>query len=156
MSKLHLRIPIDAIESRTIMANLDAAVALTLLEGLEKNLQLRRERANLYFELLAANDRIQLIPHNCGSAYLSQVAILKTSQEIEFRRILNRVKESGFEINRSYTPLHLQPKFEHFESHELKMTEEIWPFLFELPCEPGVSIQDIRDLCTKLLEIVSK
>ena len=151
MSKWNLGENSPSEEIRAKMSNVDAAIALTLLENLDENLRLRQERADLYQELLGGHKRIQLIPHRSGSAYLSQVASFRTAQAGEIERLLEKLKENGFEICRSYTPLHVQPQFKQFARQPLTTVDKTWPLLFELPCEPGVRIREIQNLCSLIL-----
>ena len=130
------------------MANLDSAIALTLLERIEENILFRRERAHLYQELLKSTGRIQLIPYRAGSVYLSQVASLQTSEPTDVDKMLQTLRDEGFALNRSYTPLHIQPRFQQYRRRPLPIVDKIWPFLFELPCEPGVRIKHVRSICS--------
>ncbi len=143
-------------KSRASMSNLDAAIALTLLEKIEENIRLRHERAQLYEEILGTNERIRLIPHQQGSTCLSQVAYVKTSNIDVIPKLLQTLKGHGFEISRSYTPLHLQASFKKYVRTPLTNVDQIWPFLFELPCEPNVRLKDIRQLCSIVLEAMKK
>ena len=138
------------------MANLDAAIALTLLENIEENIRFRQERAHLYQDLLRANGRIQLIPYQSGSVYLSQVARLRTSEPAEVDRILKILRDNGFAVCRSYTPLHIQPRFQQFRRRPLQTVDKTWPFLFELPCEPDVRIKDVRRICSLIVKAAEK
>ena len=56
-----------------IMANLNAAVARSLIHSLPENLQARRARVEAYHQLLGNELGIELIRHSPGSACLTQV-----------------------------------------------------------------------------------
>src|SRR6266850_2260714 len=55
------------------MANLNAAVAASLIHTLRENIAARRARVRAYQQLLGNDERLALIPHRSGSACLTQV-----------------------------------------------------------------------------------
>ncbi|MHB8762736.1 MAG: DegT/DnrJ/EryC1/StrS family aminotransferase, partial [Deferrisomatales bacterium] len=57
---------------RAAMANLQAAVAMALLETLDENISARRSRVEVYEDLLQGTPGLSLIRHRQGSACLNQ------------------------------------------------------------------------------------
>ena len=136
------------------MRNLEASVALTLLETLPVNLRRRREHILRYQENLAQYPQITLIPHSEGSSHLAQVIQLNPSTRGLSRRsqIVQNLKRNGFEVTGSYTPLHLLPPYQHYGNGPLKNIEKKWSHLIELPAEPSVSDEDIDRISDILVE----
>lgn len=125
---------------RSSIANLDAAVAVSLLDTLEQNLSARRERVRGYRSLLANAEKVRLIDHAEGSACLTQpIEITGEGTKERIVRITTGLRRNGYEINRSYTPLHLTPEFAQFGACGLPYTDHVWERVIELPCEPTVS-----------------
>ena len=134
--------------SRMAMSNLDAAVTSTLLDTLADNLRARRQRVAAYAELLGQETGIQLIPHHPGSACLTQVMVVNSdsAETAPITRIVNMLRASGYEVNTSYTPLHLQPAYQCYAITPLVNAERMWNRAIELPCEPSVSLQDVEQI----------
>lgn len=139
---------------REAMRNLDAAVALTLLDTLAKNIHARRERAFTYQELLADDHRLTFIPHGLGSACLTQVIEIKSrvGGDATARDIINTLRRRGYEVSDSYTPLHLFPEYRKFARSPLKNAERIWNNLIEVPCEPSVSLDAVANISSIIRE----
>ncbi len=122
------------------MANLNAAVARSLLENLQENLAARRACVQSYRELLGSDERLELIAHRNGSACLTQVLrVLPRRRSIDLAaRVIRTLNECGYEVQGSYIPIHLLPGFAQLKAGPLAHTENVWEELIELPCEPGV------------------
>jgi dTDP-4-amino-4,6-dideoxygalactose transaminase len=136
---------------RQAMANLDAAVALTLLEKLAENLRARRERVLLYSQLISDNPAVRSVPHRAGSACLKQVIeVIPGRRGAEVHDLIKLLRHQGFEVENSYTPLHILPQYRSYRRGSLKTAERLWQTLIELPCEPSVSLSDVRKICEVL------
>jgi dTDP-4-amino-4,6-dideoxygalactose transaminase len=125
------------------MANLDAAVASTLLDTLETNLVARRARIDAYRTLLGAEPKLTLLSHDEGSACLSQVVDFHGDERLALR-VQRVLRAAGYEVDRSYKPLHLQPEYHAYTRAPLPNAERVWSALVELPCEPGVRVDDVQ------------
>jgi len=132
------------------MANLNAAVALSLMQTLHNNITARRARVRAYHELLDDAVSLQLIPHRAGSACLSQVIrVLPKRRGTELASdLIERLGDAGYEVQGSYVPMHLLSHFDRCVWDRLPFTERVWADLVELPCEPTVSLDDVRDIAS--------
>lgn len=132
------------------MANLDAEVALTLLDRLDGDLSARRARVDAYVAALASEPRVSLIPHRPGSACLTQVICVDPDRPEGGSdvKVIGALREAGYEIERSYTPLHLRPEFAHLDRGALAESDRVWRSLVELPCEPSVALADVTRIGT--------
>jgi len=130
------------------MANLSAAVALTLMRTLRENVAARRERVIAYQKLLGGEQHLQLIPHRSGSACLSQVVRLlpRSRGDDPAARFMEALRRRGFEVQGSYVPIHLLSPYEKFARIPLPNVERIWADLIELPCEPAVRLDDVEQI----------
>jgi dTDP-4-amino-4,6-dideoxygalactose transaminase len=125
------------------MSNLDAAVALTLLDTLEANLAARRARVEAYGRLLGGQRKFALLPHRPGSACLTQLIDFRGDEALALR-VVAALRGAGYEVDRSFRPLHLQKAYERFASRPLPTAERTWASLVELPCEPEVTFDDVE------------
>ena len=130
------------------LANLNAAVALTLVQSLPENIVARRVRARAYRELLADQPALELIPHRPGSACLTQVARLKKKgpREDFSVAVIARLKNAGYEVQGSYVPIHLLGNFDKCVWDRLPYADRVWSDLIELPCEPDVSLDEVEKI----------
>lgn len=142
---------------RSAMRNVDAAVAVTLLETLAFNVRARRERAALYQELLRGAPGVRVIPHREGSACLTQVIALDPdgTAGTTVPGVIGALRAGGVEVNASYTPLHLLPEFQQFGGRELDHAARVWSRLVELPCEPSVQLDDVRRVTMIVRQVVT-
>lgn len=128
------------------MANLNAAVALTLARRLRENVSARRERARAYQDLLGAERRLALIPHEPGSACLTQVVrVFPAHGDNDVSTgLIEALAREAYEVQGSYVPIHLIRRYETYARQPLPNAERVWPDLIELPCEPDVSLGDVE------------
>jgi len=131
---------------RESLANLNAAVAFSLMQTLGENMAARRARVAAYRELLGAAERLTLIAHQAGSACLTQVVRVLPRRRAEdaAAKIIKTLGAAGYEIQGSYVPIHLFPRYQQFVREPLPSAERIWGDLIELPCEPSVSFAHVE------------
>ena len=130
------------------MANLQAAVAKNLMQTLRENIQARRERVRAYQKLLAGAAGLQLIPHQSGSACLTQVVrLLRPNDRRDLAvNAITALDRSGYEVQGSYVPIHRLSNFGMCVWDHLPHAERIWADLIELPCEPDVELTQVEQI----------
>jgi len=128
------------------LANLNAAVALSLTKSLNENIGARRIRASAYRELLGDVQGLELISHRPGSACLTQVVRITSKQQKEDRAIAvtDALRRAGYEVQGSYVPLHHLRHCSMCVWENLSYADRVWSDLIELPCEPDVSLAEIE------------
>jgi dTDP-4-amino-4,6-dideoxygalactose transaminase len=131
---------------KVAMANLNAAVALSLLRTIPENIAARRARVRLYRELFGGDRRLELVPHRIGSACLTQVVRLmsRSRGDDSAVRVIETLARNGYEVQGSYVPIHLLPGYERCVWDRLSHAESIWSDLIELPCEPTVGMDHVK------------
>jgi dTDP-4-amino-4,6-dideoxygalactose transaminase len=141
---------------KNAMANLDAAVACSLMGTLRKNVSARRARVVAYQELLGGEERLRLIPHRDGSACLTQVVRippLRRSQDTA-ALLVEKLCKTGYEVQGSYVPIHLLPGHERCKWSRLPHAEKVWADLLELPCEPEVKLDDVERMAQIIKQLL--
>ncbi|MGH7833378.1 MAG: DegT/DnrJ/EryC1/StrS family aminotransferase [Candidatus Binatia bacterium] len=130
------------------MANLNAAVALSLMRTLDTNVAARRARVQAYQDLLGEEERLQLIPHRPGSACLTQVVrvLPRHRGDDAAARLINVLGRAGYELQGSYVPIHLLSQYEQWARGPLPQAERVWGDLIELPCEPDVGLDHVEHI----------
>jgi dTDP-4-amino-4,6-dideoxygalactose transaminase len=141
---------------RELMANLNAAVACSLMQTLRENIAARRERVRAYQELLGSEERSELIPHRPGSACLTQVVrVLPRPNRDMAASLISVLGRSGYEIQGSYVPIHHLHDFGICVWDRLSRADRIWDDLIELPCEPDVSFNHIERIATIVKDTIN-
>ena len=127
------------------LANLNAAVAASLMQTLSANIAARRARVNAYQEILGNENGLALIAHQPGSACLTQVVrVLPRRRGQDLASILvAALADRGYEVRGSYVPIHLLSNFGKCVWDRLPYAERVWSDLIELPCEPEVRLEDV-------------
>jgi aminotransferase len=139
------------------MANLQAAVARSLLESLPENLAARRVRVRLYRDVLGQDKRLELLPHAAGSACLVQIARvlpLRHGDDLA-ARVIALAGEAGYEVRGSYIPIHLLPGFQGHQRRRPAYAERIWGELVELPCGPEIGPGNIEHIAAIVQKAIS-
>ena len=128
------------------MSNLNAAVAFSLMQTLQENINARRARVRAYQELLEGGERVQLIAHRNESACLTQVVrvLPRRRNDDPAPRVIEALAGAGYEIQGSYVPIHLLPGYERCRWGRLSYAEKVWGDLIELPCEPQVRLTHVE------------
>jgi dTDP-4-amino-4,6-dideoxygalactose transaminase len=136
------------------MANLNAAVALSLMRTLAENIAARRARVQAYHELLGGEECMTLVSHSAGSACLTQIIrVLPRSRGVDLAtRVIQTLAQAGYEVQGSYVPIHLLPGYEQCVWDRLPHTERLWSDLIELPCERAVGLDHVE----RIAEIVKR
>ena len=131
---------------RETMANINAAVAVSLMQTLRDNIAARRERVAAYRGLLGTEERLTLIAHQRGSACLTQVVrvLPKRRGKDSAAEIVQALCRAGYEVQGSYVPIHTLSGYQQFVRRSLTHTERVWAELIELPCEPDVSFENVE------------
>ncbi|HEV8720766.1 MAG TPA: DegT/DnrJ/EryC1/StrS family aminotransferase [Candidatus Binatia bacterium] len=139
------------------MANLNSAVALSLLQNLRANVTARRARVHAFRELLGSVEGLQLVPHRTGSACLTQVArvLPHRNRRDSAARVIKALGRAGYEIQGSYVPIHLLSNFDKCVWDYLSYAERIWADLIELPCEPNVSFDYLERIAAIVKQTVN-
>lgn len=138
------------------MANLNAAVAASLIHALRENIAARRARVRAYQQLLGNDERLALIPHRSGSACLTQVVRVLSKSRTRDRAsdAVKALAAAGYEIQGSYVPIHLLASFPQCVWDRLPYSERVWSNLIELPCEPSVDLDDLERIAAILAATV--
>jgi dTDP-4-amino-4,6-dideoxygalactose transaminase len=125
--------------------NIDAAVALTLLDTLDWNVEQRRARVSLYEQRLTGLESVSTIPHAAGSACLTQVVrVSAANPSTRARHILDTLRDAGVEAVSSFTPLHTMTRYRELAVRPLPQADALIGCLFELAAEPQIPLTEIE------------
>ena len=140
------------------MANLQAAIACSLMETLAENIAARRTRAGAYRRFLAGTTGIELIPHRPGSACLTQVirCLPGAGGRDAAAEVIAALGRRGYEIQGSYMPIHLLRNFSMCVWDRLPHADRIWTDLVELPCEPGMPLAHVERIAAVVKETIHR
>jgi len=143
---------------KEILPNLNAAVALSLLQTLDENIAARRVRVRAYQELLRSDERLRLVSHQPGSACLSQVVrVLPGRQGDDLSaHLVQALHSAGYEIQGSYVPIHLLPYYQTWAWQHPPHAERVWSDLIELPCEPKVSFTHVERIASIIKQVLKR
>ena len=139
------------------LANLNAAVALTLVEKSQTNIDARRARVRAYRDLLGDQAALELIPHGMGSACLAQVVRVKRKQPGEDLAVavVDALRSAGYEVQGSYVPIHRLSNCSMCVWDRLPHADRVWSDLVELPCEPDVNFHQVEQIAAIVKDVIS-
>jgi dTDP-4-amino-4,6-dideoxygalactose transaminase len=139
------------------LANLNAAVALSLVESLDENIESRRIRVHAYRELLGDHEGLELIRHGSGSSCLTQVVRVaknRRQEDLAFT-VIETLRNAGYEIQGSYVPMHRLAYCSMCVWDNLSYADKVWPDLIELPCEPDVSLKQVEQIAAIVKAVIT-
>ena len=132
------------------MANLNAAVASSLMRTLRENIAERRARVDAYQELLGTEEGLILVRHRAGSACLTQIVRIlpKPNGDDPASEVIAALRSAGYEVQGSYIPIHLLAPYDELAVRSFPRAEQVWTDLIELPCEPHVSVEHVERIAS--------
>ena len=91
---------------------------------------------------------MNLIRHRPGSAALAQVIRIapRRSSEDPSIAVVNALANAGYEVQGSYVPLHQLSSCAMCVWDRLPYADRVWTDLIELPCEPGISLDRVKQI----------
>ena len=139
------------------LPNLNAAVALSLVESLHKNIEARRARVQAYRELLGDQEGLELIRHRPGSTCLTQVVRVAKNRSTgdPASAAIMALRNAGYEIQGSYVPVHRLAYCSMCVWDNLSYTDKVWPDLIELPCEPDVTLMQVEQIAGIVKSVIT-
>lgn len=142
---------------RERLANLNAAVALTLVQTLQENIEARRVRVRAYRELLRDQSAMDLIPHGTGSACLAQVVRIRRKRPSEDLAVAvtDALRNAGYEVQGSYVPLHRLSDCSMCVWDRLPHADRVWSDLVELPCDPDVNLNRVGQIAAIVKAVIA-
>jgi dTDP-4-amino-4,6-dideoxygalactose transaminase len=69
--------------------------------------------------------------------------------------IIQALGRAGFEVQGSYVPIHLLPRYRQWFRGLLSHAEQVWSDLIELPCEPSVSFAQVDRIAAIVKRVVN-
>jgi len=132
----------DAVGWNDRLPNINAALGVAQLEVLDRRLEIKRQLAQRYAEVLAAVDGVELVPEPSGCRSNQWLVSLRFTAEdpsiAEFQRsqLLESAHAVGLLLRPIWVPLHQLPMYQACPMGSLAVTEKQAPRLLNLPSSP--------------------
>jgi len=136
--------------------DLQAAIGRAQLHRLHRWQKRRQEIAYLYDEQLAHIPGIELPPRPLGDRHAWHLYIVRIHDEFGMHRdaVVDALAECGIGTSVHFIPVHHQPYFRQLlgldECCNLPVADAVFPQLLSLPLHPGLSNNDIEQVCRAL------
>lgn len=136
------------------MPNILAAMGVAQLENAEKYVEIKRENAKIYNELLKNVKGVTLPVEreevvNCFWFYS---AIIEDEYSIDRDELIKKLKEKGIESRPFFMPIHDMPPFKECRRGNLDVTNELYEKGINLPSSVGLTKEDIEIICSVIRE----
>lgn len=135
---------------------LQAAILSAKLSYLSSWTKLRIEAANLYNQLLADVAEIILPKTAKGATHVYHLYVIRTTQRDQLQQYLN---EHGIGTLIHYPiPPHLQEAYQHlgYKKSDFPLAEEIADTCLSLPMYPGITNEEVEQVCSVIKKVYSK
>lgn len=137
------------------MSNVMAAIGLEQLKRMDELSEVRRSRAKLYDSLLKNQAKIKLLPNDYDQIvphiYVVQIKGLKGQGEIQEYFI-----KHGIQTGVHYQPNHLLDYYKKKKGLPLPVTECAANEILTLPLHPEITEQDVKVICSLLINYCGK
>lgn len=154
-----------SVDERGIKANftdLQAAIGRAQLHHLDRWQKRRIEIAFLYDEQLADIPGIELPPRPISERHAWHLYIVRVRDEFGLHRdaVVGALAERGIGTSVHFIPVHHQPYFRRLlgadECEHLPKADAVFPQLLSLPLHPGLSNNDIEQVCQALRDLANQ
>lgn len=136
------------------MPNLLAAMGVAQLEQIEKYLEIKRENAKTYNELLKDVKGITLPieKEDVLNCYWLYSIVVEDEYPIDRDELIKRLKEKGIDSRTFFMPVHQMPPFEECKRGSMEITDELFNKGINLPSSVGLTKEEIEIVCSVIRE----
>lgn len=136
------------------MSNLNAAVGVAQLSHLNEYVDIKRNNATKYRELLAKNGKFEIMsePQGCRGSYWMSVARLTGSPNSDHIERLKRITAQGIGVRPIWYPLHKLPIYSDTIYYGSNNEEGIYNSTICLPSSVGITEGEILRVVRELEE----
>ena len=122
------------------MPNLNAALGLAQLEGLEKKLTNKRELAAQYIKAFTKSEHVDIVkePKNCKSNYWLNTIILKEATNELQDYLIYKLHQERIFVRPVWEPLHSLAPYRDCPRTTMTNTETLAPRIINLPSSPQI------------------
>jgi perosamine synthetase len=136
------------------MPNLLAAFGVAQLEKIEEYIEAKRTNAMLYNELLQNQKGIttpveKAYAKNC---YWLYSVVIEEGYGLNRDGLIAKLNEKGIEARPFFYPVHKMPPYKDFKHGDLSVTEELYRRGINLPSSVGLKPQEVKEVCSFILE----
>lgn len=138
------------------MTNMQAALGVGQLESLADTLEIRKKQMDLYYELLAEQDGVELRAFEDWTTpvHWLQTILLTSKNREEF---IEQMRERGIECRPMIFPVYHGKHFrDQFSSEDFPVAEAVYKKSVHLPSSTKLSTEEIQNICTAIKEVLSE
>lgn len=132
------------------MSNIMAAIGRVQLSRFEQEFApARKHLAALYREELAGVEQVQFLQTDPRDDIVPHIQVVRVTDG-QMPRVRQALLDAGIPVGVHYKPNHLLAYFADEQAAPLPATEALFAQLMTLPLHPGLSDQDVKDVCAAL------
>ena len=132
------------------------ALGISQMDKLDLFIQKRNEIADYYNSSFKNNKNIVPLKNYYYSAYHIYVIKLNLKNINKLRDdIFKELKKSGIGVNVHYLPIYLHPYYQNlgYKKGLCPVSESVYESMITLPCYPLLKNEELKYICTKVIEI---
>lgn len=132
------------------MSNIMAAIGRVQLSRFEQEFApARKHLAALYREELAGVEQVQFLRTDARDDIVPHIQVVRVTNG-RMPEVRQSLLDAGIPVGVHYKPNHLLAYFGDAQAAPLPVTEQLFAQLMTLPLHPGLSDQDVKDVCAAL------
>lgn len=138
------------------LCDINCALGIVQLSRIEEFVEKRRAVAQMYQQLLAADERIIVPQEPKGSRMSWFVFVIRLKEgyvQAQRDALLKKLKERGIQVSNYFPPVHLQPfmvKQFGFKKGDFPITESVCERTIALPFHNNLSADEVKLVCKEL------
>lgn len=137
------------------MPNILAAMGVAQLERIQEYVEAKRAHAELYNELLSGGKgiTIQVEKEYAKNCFWLNSILIEDDYGMTRDEVIKKLKENGIQSRPFFQPVHTMPPYKQYKHGNMSVTNEISEKGINLPSSVDLCKDDIRKVCSVLLNI---
>jgi len=137
------------------ISNICAAIGIGQLEFLEQRILQKRAIKLFYKEKLSSIKEISFLDESEGSYsnFWLTTILLSENSTIDREQLRLHLEKDNIESRPLWKPMHLQPVFKEYKSYVNGVSEDLFNRGLCLPSDTNMSIEDLKRVVSKIIEL---
>jgi len=138
------------------LTNIQAALGLAQVEGLERRVAVKRRNLETYRELLGGQPGLTVMSEPAGvrsNAWFYSLLIEPEQFGADREHVMAALDTRGIQTRPMWLPNHLQQPYRQARSWRIERATWYWERLLNLPCSPDLTEADVRRVCDAIREV---
>jgi len=139
------------------MSTISAALGLSQLKKINKNIEMRRKNAKYFNEKLSKIPKIKTMKESKNQYHIYQMYTIQLKNGRDRDRLQNHLKKAGIMTKVYFEPIHLKTFYKKeykYKEGDLPKTEELSKKVLTIPLYPSLTLSEIDYIVDKIIDCI--